>query len=50
MNDADQKSGKRHLLLRDDGEELSADIDEDAADMLVRLLQKINSRLRRTRF
>jgi hypothetical protein len=45
----DEKSGKRYLLLRDDREEISCDeFDDNFADMLVRILDKLETCLHRS--
>jgi hypothetical protein len=42
----DEKTGTRYLLLCDDGEEIAGNnLDDDVADMLVRILQKTKTLL-----
>jgi len=45
-----EKTGQRYLLIRQDGEEFTTDdLDDKAADALVRLFEKLNRRLRSTK-
>ena len=44
--DRDEQTGTPYLLVRHDGEETSSDLDVEAADLLVRVLDELNRRLR----